>query len=226
MCRRLGGAGGWSSGAGGSSLPRGSGVTGSWGQLSVNVGWSQKFLLGKSPWSQSPPSRAGTMNHLLSCPLHPCPAPASCLGAAGPCPQPQSLQRGVWLPKARFPKGTEGMPARAGSQGRWLWVVPAVGMCSPARGTPRWDLQAGLLSPGCAGSLPLRFSSPFSSNSSLLALPIADVPAGIQPLPSKLFLGDLSPAAYTGPTGGCGHRLKVPAPDEVFEPDKGSLGGP
>lgn len=76
-CAGLGGAGG--SGAvvpgleGPHCLPRGSAVTGSRGQLSVNVGWRQKFLLRKSLWSQSPPSRSGTMNHLLSCPLHPCP---------------------------------------------------------------------------------------------------------------------------------------------------------
>lgn len=95
-----------------------------------------------------------------------------------------------------------------------------------ARGTPRWDPRPGLLSPACAGSTPLRFSSPFSSNSSLLALPISYEPAGIHSLPAKVFLGDLSPAAFTGSTGGCEHRWKVPAPNEVFQPDKGSLGGP
>lgn len=100
------------------------------------------------------------------------------------------------------------------------------GNVQPCPGNSQMGSPTGAAQSWLCRQHPLRFSSPFSSNSSLLALPVSDAPAGIQPLPSKGFLGDLSPAAHTGTTGGCGHRLKVPAPNEVFEPDKGSLGGP
>lgn len=100
------------------------------------------------------------------------------------------------------------------------------GNVQPCPGNSQMGSPTGAAQSWLCRQHPLRFSSPFSSNSSLLALPVSDAPAGIQPLPSKGFLGDLSPAAHTGTTGGCGHRLKVPAPNEVFEPDKGALGGP
>lgn len=66
------------------------------------------------------------------------------------------------------------------------------------------DPKPGLLHPVIAGGTMLWFSLCFISKSSLLALPTSGTSAEIQPLPTKVFLRYLSPAAYTGTSGGYG----------------------
>lgn len=158
----------------------------------------------------------------LSCipALHPCPAPALCSGTAAPCPQPVSLQRWVWLQVPRL------MAAPAGSQGRWLWGGASCGNVQPCPGNSQIGSPSRAAQSWLCRQHPAEVFISFQLRLFHLALPISDVPARIQPLPSRVFLGVFSPAACTGSTGGCGHRLRVPAPSEVFQPDKGSLGGP